>query len=180
MHVTLQAHPDFPSRCVDAIVATAERLSADRLRLHYRVMGRIGGIVLPSPAPSVRTDELWQSTCFEAFLSPGRGGAGYREFNFAPSGAWAAYAFAGYRAGMREEPLAAGPTIFVTRGDQVLEVEVLLRIDPPDEPCRLTLTAIVEERGAGRSFWAAGHPEGEPDFHHPSCFVERLPPAPRP
>jgi hypothetical protein len=40
----------------------------------------------------------------------------------------------------------------------------------------LNLAAIVEEKGLGRSFWALGHPAGEPDFHDPACFTLELPP----
>ena len=50
-----------------------------------------------------RTDGLWRHTCFEAFICR-RATGEYWEYNFSPSGAWAAYQFSGYRAGM--QPLA--------------------------------------------------------------------------
>ena len=46
---------------------------------------------MPEGEPG-RADELWQSTCFELFLrTPSE--ENYAEWNFAPSGQWAAYAF---------------------------------------------------------------------------------------
>ena len=58
------------------------------------------GIGAPADAvrhPGGRTSRraptnLWQTTCFEAFLRA-PGGEAYREWNFAPSGDWAAYDF---------------------------------------------------------------------------------------
>ncbi|MGH6840832.1 MAG: hypothetical protein ACREDV_01890, partial [Methylocella sp.] len=63
------------------------RPSAGGLVLSYLVTGSIGDLRIPAAAAAVRTDELWRHTCFEAFVrtSPG---AGYCEFNFAPSTQW--------------------------------------------------------------------------------------------
>jgi hypothetical protein len=52
----------------------------------------------PAKAPE-RTDGLWETTCFELFLLYSDGG--YIEFNFSPSGQWAAYRFDSYREGRR-------------------------------------------------------------------------------
>ncbi len=48
--------------------------------------------VIPEADEPSRADELWQTTCFEAFLREA-GADAYREWNFAPSGHWAAYDF---------------------------------------------------------------------------------------
>ena len=65
----------------------------------YYIRGDIARLrVAPAQAP-VRRDELWRTTCFEAFVMT-EGDSRYREFNFAPSGAWAAYAFSRYRQGL--------------------------------------------------------------------------------
>ena len=65
----------------------------------------LAALRLPEPRPAVRTDGLWRHSCFEAFI--GHGGArDYWEYNFSPSGAWAAYHFTGYREGMA--PLLKG------------------------------------------------------------------------
>ena len=59
-----------------------------------------------------RADELWRTTCFEAFLKP-MGQSSYTEWNFAPSGDWASYAFSDYREGMSEAEVNAPPYIRV-------------------------------------------------------------------
>ena len=66
---------------------------------------RCSALLVPAPAPPVRTDGLWRHTCFEAFIAPA-GSSEYWEYNFSPSGAWAAYHFTAYRTGMT--PLDAG------------------------------------------------------------------------
>jgi hypothetical protein len=179
MEFELWADPAYPSRYVDEIVATLERRSSTGLRLHYRVRGSVADIVIPPPAAPVRTNNLWQTTCFEAFIRP-KDLVSYREFNFSPSGAWAAYAFRAYRDGLSRAAMPAPPEMNLTRGADWLDLEVLLSIDLPDEPYVVSLTAVVEERSGGRTYWAASHPQGGPDFHHPSCISDDLPPAPAP
>jgi hypothetical protein len=172
MRLALTPHPETPCEAISAIEVVCERAS----RLLYRATGDIRRLVLPTAAASARADELWRTTCFEAFMRPG-GGEGYLEFNFAPSGEWAAYRFAGYRIGMT--PLAiAPPRIALTATDAALELSVAL--DPPlAGPARLALSAVIEEAGGRRSYWALAHPPGKPDFHHPAGFVCEIAPESR-
>ena len=37
------------------------------------------------------------------------------------------------------------------------------------------LTAVLEEKDRTKSFWAVAHAPDKPDFHHPDCFVAKLP-----
>ena len=46
---------------------------------------------------------------------------------------------------------------------------------PSDENWDLGLSAVLEERDGTKSYWALAHPSGKPDFHHPDCFIARLP-----
>ncbi len=61
--------------------------------------------MMPEPAEPKRASDLWQTTCFEAFLRA-LGEQGYREWNFAPSTKWAAYDFNTMRAGMKDAEAA--------------------------------------------------------------------------
>ncbi|HEX8668824.1 MAG TPA: DOMON-like domain-containing protein [Allosphingosinicella sp.] len=155
---------------------SVERRSRTLVRFNYLVLGRLDELVVPPPAPAARADKLWQTTCFEAFLRP-RELTSYLELNFSPSGEWAAYGFSAYRAGMALASMPGPPTMSLTRGTDRLELDVLVSIDVPREPCALALTAVIEER-IGKSYWAAHHAGGGPDFHHPACFADELPPAP--
>jgi hypothetical protein len=47
---------------------------------------------------------------------------------------------------------------------------------PADSNWQLGLSAVLEETDGTKSYWALTHPNPEkPDFHHPGCFVARLP-----
>jgi len=50
---------------------------------------------------------------------------------------------------------------------------------PTDQPWKLGLSAVIEERNGRKSYWALRHPAGQPDFHHPDCFALELAPARR-
>jgi hypothetical protein len=124
-------------------------------------------------------DELWRHTCFEAFLMKGDG-PGYREYNFSPSGEWAAYAFRDYRQAKDQQAGVAAdepaPVIRVQRSAQrlALEAEVPLELTPSYRSMRLGLAAVVEAVDGGLSYWALRHPPGEPDFHHIDAFALQL------
>jgi hypothetical protein len=96
--------------------------------------------------------------------------------NFAPSGAWAAFAFRGYRDGGPLSDLALAPVIAVRceGGRLLLDARVpLARLSPAYRAARLrvALTAVVEAADGERSFWALRHPAGRPDFHHRDGFA---------
>lgn len=142
------------------------------LELGFRLSGAIDRLALPPPATPARRDGLWRHTCFEIFAR-GRGDA-YSEVNLAPSGEWAAYAFDGYRDGMRLLDIDA-PRIRLDRDAGALTLAAGLR--PPERPLAIGLSAVVEERDGRISYWALAHPPGAPDFHHRDCFALKLPPA---
>jgi len=164
MRQPLKPHPMSHSAVVEAIETQVSR-SGERLVVRYRVRGHIAGVVLPPPAASERTEELWRHTCFEAFASDAAGG--YAEFNFAPSRQWAAYRFDGYRQGMRPLDIAAPEIAVSVTGDE-LELTASFAAG---EVVRLGLSAVIEEADGRVSHWALAHPPGDPDFHHADCFA---------
>ncbi len=174
MELHLWPHPAEPSSAVDAIHVEVRRPDFTSLRFRYIVEGRIDSITIPEPAQPLRGDRLWETTCFEAFLKPIETSR-YREFNFAPSGRWAAYEFEAWRAGMVQTHLPAKPEIRAFQECNRLIVDVALSLDIPPASHRLSVTAIIDEGGGRRSFWALKHPPGEPDFHDPACFALELP-----
>lgn len=173
MLASLKPHPDDRCDAVDRIhVEVARRESL--LELRYLVSGRLDAVRLPGFAAPRRADELWQHTCFEAFIrKPGEGS--YLELNFAPSGEWAAYRFARYRGGRTDAEPA--PIRFETRldeGSYELRAAYLLDL-PAQTPWELNLTTIIEEASGRKSYWALAHPPGKADFHHDDGFVLHLP-----
>jgi len=168
----LSPHPYTHCEAIRHVQVDAQFKGAE-LTLCYALQGDIAALALPQPGPPQRADGLWQHTCFEAFLKWRPGAADYLEFNFAPSGAWAAYRFQAYREGMAPAALAA-PSIDLRSGADWLELAVRILFDAcpaPDAEPRLALSAVIEEPAGRLSYWACAHPPGKPDFHHPGNFV---------
>lgn len=171
----LVAHPDTGARSVE-YVRVAMRQSAYGLDLVYVIGCPTDRLVVPAATTAARTDGLWRTTCLELFVQTGA--LGYVEFNFAPSGAWAAYRFSDYRSGMAKAPLETAPRIMTSdEGDTLI---VIARIDAPLRHATMAgLSAVIEERDGTKSFWALAHGDGPPDFHNAQGFVAPLP-APLP
>lgn len=173
----LVRHPDFGCDAVQAIEVEAARPAADRLALRYRLSGVTDALVLPPPATG-RADGLWKRTCLEAFVRTASG-AGYRELN-AANGQWAAYRFSGYREGMDEAEIGP-PDLRLERQASEVLLTAVWRVDlPPGLAWRIGVSAVIEDRDRGLSYWALAHPPGKPDFHHPDCFALELPAPDRP
>jgi len=170
----LVAHPDHPALGVSQVEARIIGRDANWLRVRWRVEGS-QQLVVPAFAGKGRTDDLWQTTCFELYLKP-LGGKAYCELNLSPSQRWNAYDFDGYRSGMHERPFPREPECTIRQGSSFAIFDVAIpAAGLPDVDCAMGLSAILEERGGAKSYWALTHPEGKPDFHSPACFAMALP-----
>lgn len=177
----MKLHPGSPgsaARCVEVEVA---RPRAGSLTLRYLVTGKMSDLRMPPLAAPARTDELWQHSCFEAFVRSSAD-PGYYEFNFSPSTQWAAYGFSSYRKGMRVANEISAPRIEAQSGPECYMLQASLELEglstlPRSAGWRLGLAALIEETNGCKSHWALAHPPGKPDFHHPDCFAYELHPA---
>ncbi|OYX49031.1 MAG: hypothetical protein B7Y90_08910 [Alphaproteobacteria bacterium 32-64-14] len=181
MRQSLRPHPDSRCDTVRAIQVEAARHPGGVLRLDYVASGRIADLLVPPPAPPQRADKLWEHTVFEVFVRrPGE--PGYVEFNFAPSGAWAAYRFTSQRRGMSnlEEFQDMPITLDAGMSSLSLAVKLDLGVLPDfagDTPWSIGISTIIEESNGRKSYWALAHPQGKADFHHPDSFALDLPPV---
>ena len=166
-------HPDTPPRGIHGVDLRWFE-AGDKLILRYQVNG-LAALSLPPFAGKGRGDELWRTTCCELFLHD-REGSGYREFNFSPSQRWAAYRFAGYRAGRNDAKVTA-PEIAAAAGEHLFVLTATLDRAVLDGAGAAGLSAVIEEKDGTRSYWALAHPPGQPDFHDPACFALPLPAA---
>ena len=162
-----------PIKAVTAdIIATPNGCEA-----RFRLEGGVDRIVLPEAGPSVRTDDLWKTTCFEIFWQP-IGGTNYREFNLSPSGRWAAYDFDTFREGMRDAPVDAislSTAMGASNGSGELELKASIASALP-APAQVALNAIVEHEDGELQFWALAFAPGKAEFHSEACrqkIVER-------
>jgi hypothetical protein len=180
--IALACHPDTRSEAASGVVARIHRTQSGTLALTYVIDGDLARMKIPAHTSARIGEQLWQHTCCEIFIAC-RGQAAYHEFNFAPSGAWAAYAFTRYRegappgGGAGELPLVPGVT--ARKAGNRLELGASIRLDrlsPLHARAKLSLavSAVIEDRDGGLSYWALRHPPGRPDFHHPDAFALEL------
>lgn len=169
----LACHGDHPPAEVRSVQARIAGIEPHWLTLRWRIEGT-GTLVVPDLAGKRRTDELWRTTCFELFVrQPGH--EPYAEFNLSPSERWAAYDFSGYRAGMAERPVPRSPVCTMRQGQglAIFDAAIPLAALPP-WPWSYGLSAVIEEGGGRKSYWAITHPAGQADFHHAACFAATL------
>ena len=155
----LVRHPDTPPGAIRMVDAELRRISGGAVAT-FRAVGDISRLVIPAAASPVRTDGLWQSTCFEIFVS--EDGGGYREFNLSPSGAWAAYRFDDYRMAMSNVDASIEIEIFHNNNALTLVAKIVSEFGMP---ARVGLTAVIEDADGAIRYWSTAFAPGKPDFH---------------
>ena len=129
--------------------------------------------VVPPPEEPIRSEDLWKTTCFEAFMKV-PGADAYREWNFAPSSAWAAYDFESRREGRSDADVAA-PYVRIEDNLTWWALGATISVEA-NSVWEFGLSAVLEEQAGTKSYWAIAHPQGDkPDFHDPACFAAHLP-----
>lgn len=169
----LQCHPATPA---GAALSLAVQVHVDEAEwvLQYRLMGPMASLRIPPTASPGPADGLWQHTCFEAFVAA-EGEAAYREFNFSPSGQWAAYRFQAERVRDIEED-ATRPVLHISATADHLQLTARLPLGslPAGRMLELGLCTVIEESDGRLSYWAIAHPGQRPDFHHRDSRALRL------
>ncbi|MGB9314724.1 MAG: DOMON-like domain-containing protein [Pseudolabrys sp.] len=183
MRQLLWLHPESRSSVAQHVEVVVTRPRPEGLVLSYKLSGRVDDVYLPAVRPTAGGDELWQHTCFEAFVRASSGSE-YYEFNFSPSTQWAVYRFTDYRNGMCVAAEVSTPPIDVRLDAQSFTLQAALALDhlslPRESSWRLGLSAVIEETNGNKTYWALAHPPGKPDFHHKDAFAYELSPAVHP
>jgi hypothetical protein len=176
MRLNLQSHPITPVSAIDDILVEWSMSETGTIWLRYHASGNVDEVKLPDIQDQpVRMDNLWESTCFELFLSEPRKQR-YCEFNFSPSGHWAAYGFPRYRESMEPLALVRSPEIFLDFSDSHIALEVTLALPASWALKELDagLSAVIEMQNGDKSLWALAHPAARPDFHHRDGFTLKM------
>lgn len=170
----LVAHAAHPPLAVRRVEARILSLADSWVRVRWRIDGS-QKLVIPQFAGRGRADNLWQATCFEMFVMQRAAAPAYCEFNMSPSERWAAYNFTGYREGMTERKFAREPDCVIRSGQAMTIFDAALPRDQmPEAPSAIGLSAVIEEEGGVKSYWALSHHKEQPDFHDPACFTASL------
>ena len=172
--IPLICHPQSDAGSIERIDVSLTRGAGGKIELTYRIFGELDALKIASPKMPIRADGLWKTTCFELFIGSYEDET-YLEYNFAPSGQWAAYQFSGYRADIADL-VTCVPDIKVEHKAGVCIFSVMLKL--PNAWRQVTLragiSAVMAPKSGDISYWAAAHPPGKPDFHHKDCFAVHL------
>lgn len=170
----LLAHPAMPHPDVKSLEVNVELTPEGDLVLLYQLNADLTQFIIPVTKPAAQTDGLWEHVCFEAFIAV-VGQPDYLEYNFAPSGQWAAYAFSDYRV-RRERTFSQTPKLdIIQMPEQLLMLAIInakdLPVNPQALPLAIGLATVLEAVDTSLSYWALQHPLQNPDFHHRSGFT---------
>jgi hypothetical protein len=170
---TLICHTTTPSSSPLLLFSEAAYLANGEMQLHYVLQGDLDKIYIPAQGSSTQQDNLWQQTCFEAFISVADE-PHYYEYNFSPSRQWAIYTFEDYRQQVPYMPQDK-PIIQVHQTDNQLAMSVrlphiILPENTSKKTLKLGLTAVIEDNNHDKSYWALQHPFENPDFHSREGF----------
>jgi hypothetical protein len=174
----LVVHDQTPTNAVRSIEGDVRRGSDGTLAVRYVIAADLLRLRIPRPRPKAVAERLWQHTCCELFVQRS-GTAAYHEFNFAPSGEWAAYGFEAYRNAQHLMDTSIEPHIEVRTTAETLELDAAICLDQLSsghvrEALALSITAVIEESDGRLSYWSVAHPPGKPDFHHHDAFAVSL------
>jgi len=149
----------------------------DLLSLCFVAAGEIARLKIPGGLTPRRNDRLWEHTCFEVFIRSDEN-PNYYEFNFSPSGEWAAYAFSAYRNGASFDEYNCSPETAFRRSSTTIELAASIALQPlqlrADRLVRVGLSAGIESVDGELGYWAMRHPAPKPDFHHADSFALEL------
>ncbi len=172
LNLSLSAHPAC-AVAADWRVSVGLELADDARTLSLRYQLPATGVRFPTIVKPRRADDLWKTTCAELFVAQSNT-LSYREFNFSPSGEWAAYDFAGYRQRTDVLPELPTPGISVTIDGDVALLSVALPLDclpaPGLRDLCFSTTVVVQAQDGALSYWAASH-SVTPDFHLRNSFI---------
>ncbi len=163
LFVLVPHQPDAAVRSISVAVRRAD----STLNLLYVLEGDLQRIRLRAEG-----GELWQHTCFEAFIAAAAMPS-YFEYNFSFSQRWKAYRFSSYRQGEPLDDPSLAPRLRVHSAEDRVELEAALDLGKLglQQAGKIGLSAVVEGTDGGLSYWALRHPPGKPDFHHPDAFA---------
>lgn len=145
------------------------------LSIEFQVKDPLQEIHWPEKQKIERQDFLWESTCFEAFIStPNK--TKYFELNLSPSLAWNLYRFNDYRTPNDMPPIRMLEPALINFDvkEQKISAEIDLNtLKLADQEITLGLTAVIKT-AESLDYLAVHHPKSEADFHDAMGWVIRL------
>lgn len=180
LHFELKPFPSEQTP-LPADVKGAISRAPGRLAVTFSLSGSIETVEIPGPATEPRQlDRLWESTCFELFLTTPHSRQ-YWEFNLSPASHWNVYHFDEYRQGMREETFFKVLPFNIAHTYSLLNISIDFPVSPliPDDmPIQTGIASVLRASDGKIEYRALAHTGTGPDFHRRDSFILTLdPPA---
>ncbi|MGD8568561.1 MAG: DOMON-like domain-containing protein [Gammaproteobacteria bacterium] len=158
------------------------RLSIDAgtASIQYLMSGDIANVKFPPVAPQPqRRENLWQTTCFELFVSA-TDSKEYWEYNLSPSHDWAVFHFSDYRQN-KSDDLATPDLTITTQRTNNKRFDLGCTIELPQavksHKMELGVSAVVQNIHDQLYYYALIHCKKTADFHHRDSFIIGVEPA---
>jgi len=168
-----QLVPFDPKQTSSFKIEASAELKGGVLHLTYKVHDlkrEVQGLVWESGgAPGERQDALWQSTCFESFVS--MVARNYLELNISPIGNWNAYTFSDHRTPQPPTPEAGVKLVGFKRAVDGDTLTSIAQFSGNFQAEHLLSLCCVIKTKSQTLFFANVHAYKKPDFHQRDARV---------
>ena len=146
------------------------KLEGNKILVSFQLMGNGFADKFFPESSLKRKDELWKSTCFEAFWSE-PGSTKYCELNFNQNGEWNIYEFASYR--LPQPPVASNQYKVTGIFSKDKKLNCAIEADKNLGVLEASLTCILKV-GEKTLYFATRHCGEKPDFHLRDSFILKV------
>lgn len=147
-----------------------------QVKLCFELTGTIEEIELDSLIPNPeRSDNLWQTTCFEFFVKSDNS-TNYWEYNLSPSSNWAIYGFSDYRKNRFDELSISNIGINIDMLSKNYKLSSILPLPKAlhGQNLEIGISSVIQDKSGNIYYYALKHAKthskAEPDFHDKNCF----------
>ncbi len=176
--LTLRPHPiDAQSTKSAYTIQVHAYVTGTTLSIAFEIHDPLNEIIWPVPKTFEQRDYLWESTCFEAFISIPNQNA-YFELNLSPSRAWNLYQFSDYRTPNTMPPPRVQEQALVTFEivNKTIHAEIDLKLlHLTGRTLLIGLTAVIQTLNTFE-YLSLTHPLDHADFHHAGGWTLALSP----
>ena len=138
------------------------------IHVHFKMLGHLSKILWPQEDnPSIRRDGLWETTCFECFISRPNS-TEYLEFNFSPSLNWQCYSFLDYRQGQSTSDDLKLKQWQIDKSTNTANVHIYIECSNTEfvtNKMQINLSAVLQDENEHFHYYSLAHGSKAPDFH---------------
>ena len=133
------------------------------------IISDYSSLIIPKIKTPQRSLNLWETTCFEAFILDPQTQI-YYELNISPSSEWNLFVFDWIRGPLLEAPLKTPLIPQITKTKNQLRIDIHLPSIRP-KPMKVGISAVTQGINHTLDYWALIHCKSNPDFHTLESFI---------